>query len=133
MKHVYQRGMHDCGVAVTAMVAGIPYDQVLDRWFGCLTVEDGVREIAMWRLLEDITQLKWIIDSLRTPWPQFGGHVFQHTPVAVVIIGDGGRHYVAVEACVVHDPALPAGYWLWEYPKRSWRVQAVVRPCRKSG
>ncbi len=115
------------------MVAGIPYDQVLDRWFGCLTVEDGIREIAMWRLLEDITQAEWMIDSLPTPWPHVGGYLFEDTPAAVVIVGEGYSHYVAVEDCVVHDPVLPAGCWLWEYPNRSWRVRAVVQPGRTSG
>src|SRR5262249_42499067 len=46
----------------------------------------------------------------------------------VVIVGDDGtRHYVAIEGCEVHDPLLPAGCSLSEYPNRGWRVQAVVK------
>jgi hypothetical protein len=131
MEHLCQRGQRDCGVAVAAKVAGIPYDQVLDRWLGCLTIEDGVREIAMWRLLEDITQDSWVISRLRAPFPQVGDHRFDDWAVAVAIRGDDGtRHFVAVEGCMVHDPLLPAGCLLREYPSRRWRVHAVVEPGR---
>jgi hypothetical protein len=111
------------------MLAGIPYDQVLDRWLGCLTVEEGVRAIAMWRLLEDITHKSWIISSLRAPFPQIGDHSFEDFPVAVLIEAAAGtRHYVAVEGRNVHDPLMPAGCVLSEYPNRTWRVQAIVKP-----
>ena len=129
MKHICQRGPRDCGVAVAAMVAGIPFEQVLDRWFGCLTVEDGLRELALWRLLEDITQDAWIICSLRAPFPQVGDHCFEDCPVAVLLEGqDGTRHYVAIEGHDVYDPLLAAGCPLREYPNRGWRVQAIIKP-----
>jgi hypothetical protein len=130
MKHVCQRGRRDCGVAVAAMVAGIPYEQVLDRWLGCLTVENGLREIAMWRLLEDITQDSWVIRFERAPLARIGDHSFVNCPVAVVIQGeDGTRHYVAVEGSEVHDPQFTASCSISQYPKRGWRVQAIVKPA----
>src|SRR5262249_52760156 len=113
MKHICQRGPRDCGVAVAAMVAGIPYEKVLDRWLGCLMVEDGIREIAMWRLLEDITQEKWTLCTHQPPLAQIGNHAFEDRPAAVVVVReDGSRHYIAVGGFSVHDPALPAGYLL---------------------
>jgi hypothetical protein len=114
------------------MIAGIPYEQVLDRWFGCLTTEDGIREIAMWRLLEDITQDQWVICSEREPLPRIAEYRFQDGSVAVVIVReDGNRHYIAVDGCDVHDPLFPGGCLLSEYPDRGLRVEAVVKPGRK--
>jgi hypothetical protein len=113
------------------MVAGVSYEQVLDRWLGCLTVGDGLRAIAMWRLLEDITQDTWVISSPRAPFPQFGEHRFEECPAAVLVEGeDGTWHYVAVEGNEVHDPSLELGCSLNEYPNRGWRVRAVVMPGR---
>jgi hypothetical protein len=113
------------------MVAGIPYEQVLDRWFGCLAVEDGLRAIAIWRLLEDITQDTWVLSPLRAPLPRLKDHRFAECPIAALIEDeDGTGHYIAVEGDDVHDPLLTAGCTRDEYPHRGWRVRAVVMPSR---
>jgi len=107
----------DCGVAVAAMVTGERYEQVLDRWFGCLTVEDGLRQIAFWRVLQDITQLEWRITGLRAPWPLVSDCAFPDAPVAAIIQGPSWRHYIAVQGRNVFDPLLEVPMDQTEYPK----------------
>jgi hypothetical protein len=77
MFHVCQRGFMDCGVAVAAMLTGVTYEEVLDRWFGCMNVENGLREIALKRILEDITEIEWRISELGKPWPQLSTYSFR--------------------------------------------------------
>ena len=56
MLHVRQRNTFDCGVAVVATLAQVPYDAVLDRLITGLSSSSPLREIVVWRSLEDITQ-----------------------------------------------------------------------------
>jgi hypothetical protein len=115
----------ECGVAVAAMVTGVRYEDVLDRWFGCLTVEDGIREIAFWRILQDITQVEWRITDLRAPRPLVSDYSFPAAPSAAIIQGPSWRHYIAVQGCKVLDPLLAMPMDQTEYPNGGWRVQSI--------
>ncbi|MCI0456635.1 MAG: hypothetical protein L0Z62_06610 [Gemmataceae bacterium] len=129
MLHVRQKGLMDCGVAVAAMVTGIPYEKVLDRWFGCLSVEGGLSEIGLWRILEDITQSNWQLSCLREPWPQVSAYSFPGVPTAVLIQGHlSARHYIAVHGHLVHDPLFATSLVQDQYPKGDWRIQTIITP-----
>jgi hypothetical protein len=131
MFHVCQRGFMDCGVAVAAMLTGVTYEEVLDRWFGCMNVENGLREIALKRILEDITEIEWRISDLAKPWPQLSAYSFPDWPSAVVIEGVGYvRHYLAVKGRIVHDPLLAMPLLQPQYPNGDWRVQTVLFPVQ---
>jgi hypothetical protein len=53
---IRQRRSYECGIAVAAMLGGIPYEGVLDRLITGLAPEACLSELVMWRVLEDITQ-----------------------------------------------------------------------------
>src|SRR5690242_12182017 len=124
MLHVSQRGPKDCGVAVAAMVAGVRYEVVLDRWFGGLTVESGVTVSALWRVLEDITQVEWQVSTPVGPRPQVCDYPFPDWPTALVIEGGRSRsHYIAVERELVYDPSFPVPFPQYGYPNAACRVR----------
>ena len=52
---VRQNSLHDCGVAVAAMVTNVPPEVVLDRLITGLSSENPLTVLVMWRTLEDIT------------------------------------------------------------------------------
>src|SRR5947209_14972912 len=95
MLHVRQRNTFDCGVAVVATLAGVPYDAVLDRLITGLSATSPLRELVVWRSLEDATQASWRMEDTRVPWPEFAAYPFPEAPAAVLIQrADGSRHYV---------------------------------------
>jgi hypothetical protein len=51
---IRQAGLQDCGIAVAAMLAKIPYGSVLDRLVIGLSAERALSELTMWRVLEDV-------------------------------------------------------------------------------
>jgi hypothetical protein len=128
MIHVRQRSQKDSGVAVVAMIAGTRYEEVLDRWFGCLTVEHGLREIALWRLLQDLTQAEWQLSELREPRPLLGDYAFPDSPAAALVQGHPSwRHYIALHGHMVYDPLMEMPIPLTRYPNRDWRVWAIFK------
>jgi hypothetical protein len=126
MLHVRQRNTFDCGVAVVATLARVPYDTVLDRLITGLSSSSPLRELVVWRSLEDITQASWCIEDTRDPRPQFAGYPFPHAPAAALIQRpDGSRHYVAVCDGLVYDPLFEAPFEHSEYPDRAAWVVTV--------
>src|SRR5947209_17233714 len=80
MLHVRQRNTFDCGVAVVATLAQVPYDAVLDRLITGLSSNGPLRELVVWRSLEDITRASWSMEDTREPRPQFAAYPFPDAP-----------------------------------------------------
>jgi hypothetical protein len=134
MLHVRQRYTFDCGVAVVATLARVSYDAVLDRLITGLSSGSPLREIVVWRCLEDITQASWCMEHTRNPRPQFAAYPFQDAPAAALIQrADGARHYVAVCDGLVYDPLFEVPVGQSEYPDRSAWVVTVFRPKSEAG
>jgi hypothetical protein len=132
MLFVRQTGLHDCGVAVAAMVGKVPHETVLDRLITGLSSESPLSQIVMWRTLEDITQAEWQMNELRQPWPRVSDYPFPDSPTAVLIQRPcSSRHYVAVLGPWIYDPLFEAPFSQTEYPDRSSSVVTVL--TRKAG
>src|SRR2546430_195075 len=123
---VRQRYCYDCGVAVVATLTQIPYDAVLNRLVSGLSATSVLRQLVLWRTLEDVTQAAWCMEDLWKPWPRVGGYSFPATPMAVLIQrADGSRHYIAVCGGRVYDPLMDGPFTLAEYPDRDSCVVTV--------
>src|SRR5947209_17824305 len=109
MRNIRQRNTFDCGVAVVATLAEVAHDAVLDRLVTGLSASSPLREIVVWRSLEDATQASWRMEDMRAPRLEFAAYPFPETPAAVLIQrADGSRHYVAVGDGTVYDPLFEA-------------------------
>ena len=76
MRTIRQRNTFDCGVAVVATLAELPYDAVLDRLITGLSSSSPLPEIVVWRSLEDATQASSRIENMWAPWHVFGDYRF---------------------------------------------------------
>ena len=129
MLHIRQRNTFDCGVAVVATLAQVPYDAVLDRLITGLSSSSPLREIVVWRSLEDITRTSWCMEDTREPTPQFAAYPFPNAPTAALIQrADGSHHYVAVSGGLVYDPLFEVPFKQSVYPDRSAEVVTVFFP-----
>jgi hypothetical protein len=134
MMLVRQRGCYDCAVAVAATVAQVPYEAVLDRLITGLTSSEALRELVLWRALEDVTQAAWCMEELWKPWPQVGTYPFPDAPTAALIQrADCSRHYIAVCGGWVYDPLLEIPFAQTEYPDRNSWVLTIFRPKANAG
>jgi hypothetical protein len=126
---VRQRDVFDCGVAVVATLARVPYEVVLDRLITGLSSSNTLRELVVWRALEDITGAGWRMKQIRYPWPQLAAYPFPDTPTAAVLQRvDGSRHYIAFCRGLVYDPLFEVPLLLPEYPDReAWVVTVIGR------
>lgn len=129
---VRQRGRYDCGVAVVAMVAQVPYEAVLDRLVTGLTTNAPLSELVVWRTLEDVTQTAWHIEELRQPWPELGSFHFSGSVMAVLIQrADDSRHYLGIRSGWLYDPLGEEPVVQAEHPDRSAGVVTVFSPRSK--
>jgi hypothetical protein len=129
MVHVRQKGLFDCGVAVAAIVAQVPYDTVLDRLIAGLSANSCVPERVLLRTLEDITCLAWRSYEPRKPRPRVGECFFPDSPTPVIIQrANGSRHYIVVCGDCVYDPLQEMPFVQNEYPGRDSWVATVFRP-----
>jgi len=114
---VRQIGLHDCAIAVAAMVAKVSSEAVLDRLITGLCAENAMSNLVMWRTLEDITQAEWQMNELRQPWPLAGTYSFPDSPTAVLIQRRClSRHYVAALGHWIYDPLFERPFAQTEYP-----------------
>jgi hypothetical protein len=128
MELVHQRGCFDCGIAVVATLAQVPYEAVLDRLITGLTASIVLSELVVWRALEDITQEFWSLDELRKPWPQVGPYPFADVPTVVLIQrADESRHYIAVCGGWIYDPMLAMPVSPIDYRDRASFVVTVFK------
>jgi hypothetical protein len=128
MLHVRQRKTFDCGVAAVATLAQVPYDAVLDRLITGLSASRPLREIVVWRSLEDITGANWSMEDTQEPMPQFVAYPPPDGPAAVLLQrADGSRHYVAVCDGLVYDPLFESPFQQGEYADREAWVVTVFR------
>ena len=126
MRHIQQHKPFDCGVAVAAMVADVPYESVLDRLVTGLSSESAFSNLVMWRVLQDLTNAEWSIVELRISHPRVGEHAFGELPIAVLIErGDLSRHYIAVHGEVIYDPLFESPVKQQSYADRESKVVAV--------
>jgi hypothetical protein len=131
---VRQKGCFDCGVAVAATFAQVPYEAVLDRLVTGLTAGSALRELVMWRTLQDVTQAEWCMHELWKPWPQVGLCSLPDAPTVVLLErADGSRHYVAVCGDWVYDPLLAMPVARAQYPDRDSWVVTLFRPKGQQG
>ena len=134
MRPVRQRNKFDCGVAVVAMLAEVPYDAVLDRLITGLSSSSPLGEIVVWRTLEDATQASWRMEEMWAPWPEFAVYPFPEAPAAVLIQrADGSRHYVAVWDGLVFDPLFETPIARSQFRDRTAWVIAVFSPKSEAG
>jgi hypothetical protein len=126
---VRQKYRHDCGIAVAAMVAGVPYEAVLDRLVVGLSPNNYLWPLSMWRTLEDLTQAQWHLDELWKPWPLVNEWPIPQSPTVLLIERvNPSRHYIAVKSGLVYDPLFGKPFLLAEYPDRnSWVVTTFTR------
>jgi hypothetical protein len=130
MFHVCQRGRHDCGVAVAAMVTGVTYEEVLDDWFGRCYPECGLPEQRLKQILEGITESPWQLSYRPRPRPRIDVFRLPEWPVILLVETDRASwHYVAAKGQLVHDPWLPEPYVQRHLPNRG-SVHALLEPRR---
>lgn len=126
MHLVRQTGLHDCGVAVAAMVGQVSHEAVLDRLITGLSAEKPLSELVMWRTLEDITQAEWQLSELRQPWPRVRDYPFPDSPTVVLLERAClSRHYLAVLGGWIHDPLFESPFAQTEYPDGNSSVVTV--------
>jgi hypothetical protein len=126
---VRQKDRFDCGIAVAAMVAQVPYEAILDRLITGLTTNNALSQHILWRVLQDVTQMEWCMQEFWRPWPQLGVCTFQDVPTVVLVqCADGSRHYIAVYCGLVYDPLLELPVTQVEYAERNYWVVTVFRP-----
>jgi hypothetical protein len=126
--HIRQRGRNDCVIAVAAMLCNIPYPAVWELAKPYLTRP----KILVWstrRYLESITQFKW---SVRRYWLPFRLCRFPLTEGPTLVVIRSTRvfhaHGVVVARDWIHDPALPRGYKVDEYPYKNKTIIRVIQP-----
>ena len=126
---IRQAGLQDCGIAVAAMLARVPYGSVLDRLVIGLSAERALSELTMWRVLEDVTQAEWQLSELGPPWPRVGSYQFPDLPIAVLIKRRcSSGHYIAVRGQQVYDPLFETPFTQTEYPDRDACIAALFTP-----
>jgi hypothetical protein len=126
---IRQRGLNDCGIAVAAMLTGVRYEAVFDRFITGLCAGFTLSPLVMWRALEDITQAAWQIDELWQPWPLVGAYPFESTPMAVLLQRPcSSRHYIAILGNQAYDPLFQMPFPRNEYPDKNASIITLFRP-----
>jgi hypothetical protein len=126
---VRQTGLHDCGVAVAAMIGRVSHEMVLDRLITGLSAERPLSDLVMWRTLEDITQVEWRVIESRRPWPRVRDYPFTDSPAAVLFERTcRSRHYIAVLDGWMYDPLFERPFLQTEYPDATSSVVTVFTP-----
>jgi hypothetical protein len=128
MRLIRQLKPYDCGIAVTAMIANVNYEAVLDQLITGLSSENPINPLAMWRALETLTPFRWYISELRPPWPRVICFKFSESPGALMIQrANSSRHYIAAIGPLVYDPLFDAPFSQDEYPDRDAFVVTTLR------
>lgn len=126
MRHIRQAKLFDCGVAVAAMVGGVPYKAALDRLVIGLSSETALNPLVMWRTLQDVTQKEWQMKELRPPWPLVRDYSISDSATALLMQRtDSSRHYIAVIGHSIHDPLFDSPIAQEEYPDGNSAVITV--------
>jgi hypothetical protein len=128
-RHIRQREAMDCGIAVSAMVANLPYETVYDL----NSVKPGSRGMypgQLHDLLEAATGVSWT--RPRYGWLRPVSRYMGSEQSVIVVTRRPWKwttlHCVLTQQGVVYDPEYDQGFAGEEYPRRHWRVVQVHRP-----
>ncbi len=126
--HVRGRRRRDCAIATLAMVADVPYEEVVDRC-GIGPEDRGVSIRQMRGFLETMTGTRWKIR-----WHLFLRRIYQTRgpgELTVYVIKRPWRqryHALAAQGPWIHDPAFRETRTREEHPWRHWRIVATLEP-----
>jgi hypothetical protein len=125
MFHVRQQELWDCGIAVAAMIAGVGYDEVIERW----REKRAVYPVELVALLVDLTQSQWRL-KFRKPassWRLLPGPEW---PVAGVLESGGTlKHYIVIKRTIIHDPLLTEPVFQHQYSCGGACLRFLIEPC----
>jgi hypothetical protein len=133
MTLVQQRFASDCGLAVVAMVAGEPLEDVaaVARDAGVFR-HRGLTIPRMVAMLEVYTGRRWVEvrPDPRFPMAEWGRYRRRGAALSVVLSRhESGAHWVAVEGGKVYDPQFDRAVRIPRYPRASYRVTRILLPC----
>jgi hypothetical protein len=127
---IRQRRSYECGIAVAAMLGGIPYEGVLDRLITGLAPETCLSELVMWRVLEDITQAAWQTTKMWRPWPRVIAWPLPDAAAILIQRESLSCHYIAAVNGLIYDLLFDAPFLQANYPDRSTWVKTVFNRKR---
>ena len=129
-RHIRQREAMDCGIAVCAMVANLPYEAVYDL----SPVKPGSRGMfpaQLHDLLEATTGVNW--SNPRLDWFRPVARLVASEHTVVVVTRRPWKwktlHCVLVQEGVVYDPEFPPAFPPGQISHAChWRIVQVHRP-----
>jgi hypothetical protein len=120
MKHIVKQEWMGCAIATAAMLADVPYEEVIVPRAKSAAARLRQRK-ALCALLKRETGTKWY---LRSSWlypPSLSQFAFPRWPVAVFIQDSPFRprfgQWIVVNTSIVHDPGEKTVYTVNSYPR----------------
>lgn len=136
IRYIQQRAACDCVIAVTAMVANMPYETVA-RLAPVASHRRGFLPWEAHRLLEDATSVRWRrpacvhfrrLESLCDAKDTLVLFIRQRKNLLVRLFTRSTRHCIAARNGRVFDPAIPFARSLEKYPRADWIPCIAFRP-----
>jgi hypothetical protein len=124
MRLIRQQNEIDCGLAVAAMLAGVPYRKAM-RADPNPYAERGLSTREMIELLAALTGCAWRASRMQYGRPIIAAKL---PPLCAVVIRANAKfgHWIAVKQCSIYDPEMSASARAQDYARGDWRVIRVV-------
>ena len=132
IRHIFQRYDRDCGIAVAAMIARVPYrkaERAAIELFTTKGAYSGLTSSSLLDLLKELKRNKW--SKIRGRRKRIADHPSHPKPIAVLVRPSDRRcrHWIAICGGRVYDPELWNPVDLRAYRKRDWKVILSVVPA----